>query len=123
MGAPIARATILIYAFSGLMAALAGIVFSLYTQAGYALSAIGVELEAIAAVVIGGAFLSGGAGGMTGAFFGVMIQGLILTYITFNGTLSSWWTKIAIGLLIFLFLVLQKLSGRFARAPVRRTTP
>lgn len=115
LGARIGRTTVAIYAFSGFMAALAGVVFSLYTGAGYALSAIGVELEAIAAVVIGGALLSGGAGAITGAFFGVLIQGLILTAITFNGTLSSWWTKIAIGLLILAFLLSQKLGGRFGQ--------
>lgn len=115
MGAPMARTTIGIYAFSGAMAALAGIVFSLYTRAGYALSAVGVELEAIAACVIGGALLSGGAGSMIGAFFGVLIQGLILTYITFNGGLSSWWTKIAIGALIFAFLLAQRLAPHAQR--------
>lgn len=121
LGAPIGRTTVAIYALSGFMAALAGVVFSLYTGAGYALSAIGVELEAIAAVVIGGALLSGGAGAITGAFFGVLIQGLILTAITFNGTLSSWWTKIAIGLLILAFLLTQKLGGRFSQqAPPHR---
>lgn len=66
MGARIGRATVLVYAFSGAMAGLACVVFSLYTQAGYALSAVGVELEAIAAVLIGGALLSGGAGSMIG---------------------------------------------------------
>ena len=37
-----------------------------------------------------------------------MIQGLIQTYIVFDGTLSSWWTKIVIGLLLFLFIVLRR---------------
>lgn len=109
MGAPIGRTTVLVYAFSGLMAGLAGIVFSLYTQAGYSLATVGVELDAIAAVVIGGALLSGGAGGMLGSLFGVLIQGLILTYITFDGTLSSWWARIVIGALLFVFIALQKL--------------
>ena len=107
MGARVGRVTIAVYAFSGFMAALAGVVFSIYTGAGYALSGVGVELEAIAAVVIGGALLTGGSGGMIGSFFGVMIQGLILTYITFEGSLTSWWAKIVIGLLILMFLVLR----------------
>ncbi|CAK8739829.1 hypothetical protein SODG_003369 [Sodalis praecaptivus] len=45
---------------------------------------------------------------MLGTLFGVMIQGLIQTYITFDGTLSSWWTKIVIGILLFGFIGLQK---------------
>jgi simple sugar transport system permease protein len=104
----VARATVLTYALSSFMAALAGVVMSLYTRAGYPLTGVGVELDAIAAVVIGGALLSGGVGTMFGALLGVLIQGLILSYINFDGTLSSWWTKIVIGALLFAFIGLQK---------------
>lgn len=108
MGVPIARTTVLIYALSGFLAGLSGIVFSIYTSAGYSLATVGVELDAIAAVVIGGTLLTGGAGFVAGTFIGVLIMGLIQTYITFDGTLSSWWTKIVIGLLLFAFILLQK---------------
>ncbi|MGV3553262.1 galactofuranose ABC transporter, permease protein YjfF [Rhizobium sp.] len=108
MGVPLGRTTIAIYATSGFLAGLSGIVFSLYTSAGYSLAAVGVELDAIAAVVIGGTLLTGGAGFVAGTLIGVLIQGLIQTYITFDGTLSSWWTKIVIGLLLFVFILMQK---------------
>ncbi|MDO9418579.1 galactofuranose ABC transporter, permease protein YjfF [Pararhizobium sp.] len=108
MGVPVGRTTILIYALSGFLAGLSGIVFSLYTSAGYSLAAVGVELDAIAAVVIGGTLLTGGAGFVGGTLVGILIQGLIQTYITFDGTLSSWWTKIVIGLLLFVFILMQK---------------
>ncbi len=108
MGVPVARTTIMIYAFSGFMAGLAGIIFSFYTSAGYSLSAVGVELDAIAAVVIGGTLLTGGSGFVAGTLIGVMIMGLIQTYIIFDGTLSSWWTKILIGVLLFGFILMQK---------------
>ena len=108
MGVPVGRTTIMIYATSGFLAGLSGIVFSLYTSAGYSLAAVGVELDAIAAVVIGGTLLTGGAGFVAGTLIGVLIQGLIQTYITFDGTLSSWWTKIVIGLLLFVFILMQK---------------
>lgn len=108
MGVPVARTTVLIYAFSGLMSGLAGIIFAIYTQAGYSLATVGVELDAIAAVVIGGTLLTGGSGFVLGTLVGVLIMGLIQTYIIFDGTLSSWWTKIVIGGLLFLFIVLQK---------------
>jgi simple sugar transport system permease protein len=108
MGVPVGATTIRIYALSGFLAGLAGIVFSLYTSAGYSLATVGVELDAIAAVVIGGTLLTGGAGFVAGTLVGILIQGLIQTYITFDGTLSSWWTKIAIGLLLFAFILLQK---------------
>lgn len=108
MGVPLARTTIGIYAISGGLAGLAGIVYSLYTSAGYSLATVGVELDAIAAVVIGGTLLTGGYGFVAGTFFGILIMGLIQTYIVFDGTLSSWWTKIVIGALLFAFILLQK---------------
>ncbi len=113
MGISIAKTTIRIYALSSFLATLAGIVFTFYTFSGYALGAIGVELDAIAAVVIGGTLLTGGRGFVLGTVLGVFLMGVIQTYITFDGTLSSWWTKIVIGLLLFFFIVLQKLlNGR-----------
>ncbi|MQY47092.1 sugar ABC transporter permease YjfF [Rhizobiales bacterium RZME27] len=108
MGVDVARTTIAIYAVSGLLAGLSGIVYSIYTSAGYSLATVGVELDAIAAVVIGGTLLSGGVGFVAGTFIGIAIQGLIQTYITFDGTLSSWWTKILIGILLFSFVAMQK---------------
>ena len=108
MGVPLAATTIGIYAISGGLAGLAGIVYSLYTSAGYSLATVGVELDAIAAVVIGGTLLTGGYGFVAGTFFGILIMGLIQTYIVFDGTLSSWWTKIVIGALLFTFILLQK---------------
>ncbi|WP_435258324.1 galactofuranose ABC transporter, permease protein YjfF [Thioclava sp. FR2] len=118
MGVPVARTTIGIYALSSFLAGLAGVVFSLYTSAGYSLNALGVELDAIAAVVIGGTLLTGGYGFVAGTFIGVMLQGLVQTYIVFDGTLSSWWTKIVVGVLLFMFIVLQRLVFR---ATPRRT--
>jgi galactofuranose transport system permease protein len=108
MGVDVGRTTILIYAFSGFMAGLSGIVFSIYTGSGYPLATVGTELSAIAAVVIGGTLLSGGAGYVFGTLIGVLIMGLIQTYLVFDGSLSSWWTKIVIGALLLLFIGLQK---------------
>jgi simple sugar transport system permease protein len=108
MGVPIGATTVGIYAFSGFLSGLAGIAYTLYTSSGYSLATVGVELDAIAAVVIGGTLLTGGVGLVAGTFVGILIQGLIQTYIVFDGTLSSWWTKIVIGILLFVFIVLQR---------------
>jgi len=108
MGVGVGSMTVRIYMLSSVLAGLAGIVFSFYTAAGYSLSAVGVELDTIAAVVIGGTLLTGGQGSVLGTFIGVLIQGLIQTYINFDGTLSSWWTKIATGVLLFAFIALQQ---------------
>ncbi len=108
MGVRQGRTTVLVYAFSGLMAGLSGIVFSVYTGSGYSLATVGTELTAIACVVIGGTLLTGGAGYVFGTLVGVLTMGLIQTYIVFDGSLSSWWTKIVIGLLLLGFILLQK---------------
>jgi simple sugar transport system permease protein len=108
MGVPLASTTIGIYALSSTLAALAGIVFSFYTFSGYALAAIGAELDAIAAVVIGGTLITGGRGYVVGTVVGVLIAGVIQTYISFHGALNSWWTKIVIGVLLLFFIGLQR---------------
>lgn len=111
MGVPVARTTIGIYALSSFLAALAGIMFSFYTSSGYALAGMGLELDAIAAVVIGGTLLTGGSGYVVGTLIGVLLMGLVQTYIAFNGTLNSWWTKIVIGVLVLVFVCLQRVQG------------
>jgi simple sugar transport system permease protein len=108
MGLPVARTKIAIYALSGFCSALGGIVFTLYTLSGYGLNGSGMELDTIAAVVIGGTLLTGGAGNIFGTVLGVFVYGTIQTLIVFQGTLNSWWTRIAIGFLVFVFCVLQR---------------
>ena len=109
MGLPVGRTKVLIYTINGFCSALAGVVFTFYMLSGYGLHAVGMEMDAIASVVIGGTLLSGGVGYVLGTMFGVLILGTIQTLIIFQGTLSSWWTKIAIGVLLFLFCLLQRL--------------
>jgi simple sugar transport system permease protein len=111
MGLAVGRTKVLVYAFSGFCAALAGVLFSFYMLSGYGLHAQGTELDAIAAVVIGGTLLTGGYGYVLGALSGVLVLGTIQTLIAFDGTLSSWWTKIVIGALLFVFCVVQRLMG------------
>jgi ribose/xylose/arabinose/galactoside ABC-type transport system permease subunit len=108
MGLPVARTTVTVYAFSGLCSALGGVVFTFYMLSGYGLHAVGLELDAIAAVVIGGTLLTGGVGYVIGTLFGVLILGLIQTLIAFDGSLSSWWTRIVIGTLLLVFCLLQR---------------
>jgi galactofuranose transport system permease protein len=109
MGLKVGKIKIAIYTINGCCSALAGIVFALYMSSGYPRHLLGMELDAIAAVVIGGTLLTGGYGYIIGTLFGVLIQGLIQTFINFNGTLSSWWTKIFIGVLLLLFIGLQRI--------------
>lgn len=108
MGLPVARTKVLVYVISGTCAGIGGILFSVFSRSGYSLTGVGMELDAIAAVVIGGTLLTGGSGFVLGSLLGVLVLGTIQTIITFEGTLSSWWTKIVIGALLLVFVVLQR---------------
>lgn len=122
MGLRVERNQIAVYALSGMTAALAGVVYTFYTSSGNATAAMGLELDAIAAVVIGGTLLSGGSGTVIGTLIGTLILGMIQTIITFESTLSSWWTKIVIGALLFFFVVLQKGVARWSHYTVQKTS-
>lgn len=115
MGLNVKRTKLKVYVLNGFLAALAGFVFCLNTTGGFVEQAKGFEMEAIAAAVIGGTLLTGGVGNVIGSLFGVLIKGTIETFITFQGTLSSWWTKIVIAALLCFFIVLQSILGNSKR--------
>ena len=96
-----------VYVISGTCAGIAGILFALYTKSGFNLTGIGMELDAIAAVVIGGALLTGGGGFVLGSVAGVLGYGLIQVLIAREG-LDSWWTKVFIGVVLLAFVLLQR---------------
>jgi galactofuranose transport system permease protein len=108
MGLPVAKTKILVYTLCGFCSSLGGLLFTIYTLSGYALHCNGMEMDAIAACVIGGILLTGGFGYVIGPLFGVLSAGVIQTLIMFQGTLISWWTRIAVGFLLFIFIVLQR---------------
>jgi galactofuranose transport system permease protein len=66
-----------------------------------------MELDSIASVVMGGTLLTGGVGNVIGTLFGVLINGTIISILQFNGTLSSWWTRIGVGVLTLIFIGIQ----------------
>lgn len=107
MGLSEGRTRILVYVISGTCAGIAGILFVLYTKSGFNLTGIGMELDAIASVVIGGTLLAGGYGFVLGSGVGVLVYGLIQVLIAREG-LDSWWTKVFIGLVLLGFVVLQR---------------
>ena len=114
MGVPIRRTIVMTYGLGGFYSALAGVIYALYTSSGYPLAGNTLELAAIAAAVLGGTMLTGGIGMIAGTLFGGMILGLIATLIIFNGSLNGAWIMIASGVLLFLFIVMQRsLVGSF----------
>jgi len=115
MGLPVKQTKVMVFAFNGFCSAVAGVIYSFYMLSGYGNNANGFELDIISSVVIGGTLLSGGVGYVIGTVFGVLIQGIIQNIIAFDGTLTSWWTRIVIGLLTLFFIVMQRALTRTKR--------
>ena len=107
MGLAVARTKVLVYVISGVCGGLAGLVLTAYSGAGYPRNGIGTELDVIAAVVIGGTLLTGGTGYVLGSVIGVLVYGTIKTVISYMGAEQSW-TRIIIGLMLLLFIVVQR---------------
>lgn len=95
------------YVLDGFLCGVGSVLFCLNTLGGFVEQAKGFEMDAIASSVIGGTLLTGGVGNVVGTLFGVMIKATIEAFITFQGTLSSWWTRITIAGLLCFFIVLQ----------------
>lgn len=113
MGVPVGRTKVCVYGLSGGCAALAGCVLTLYAPSGDPTAGIGMELDAIASVVIGGTLLTGGVGSVPGTVIGVLTIGLIVTIVKNNESLSSGMTKVAIGGLLLGFVGLQRGLARW----------
>jgi simple sugar transport system permease protein len=112
MGLPLGATTISVYMVNSLFATLAGLVGTLYTGSGNPSFGLGLELDAIAVVVIGGTLLMGGRGHMLGTLFGLLIFGTIQSALLFDGRLSPWWGRIVVGALLLAFILLQRASLR-----------
>ncbi len=120
MGLPVDQTKLLVYTFNGFCSALAGLAFSVFVFSGHGLYAPGFELDVIASVVMGGTMLTGGSGYVFGTLFGVLVLAVTQVLIQFIGSLSSWWTKIVIGVLTLVFIGVQTvLANRKGR---RETT-
>lgn len=109
MGLQVNSTKVMVYSLSGLCSGLAGIALSVFVLSGHGLYADGAEMDVIASVVMGGTMLTGGSGYVFGTPFGVLVFGITQTLIQFNGSLSSWWTRIVIGGLTLIFIGVQSL--------------
>jgi simple sugar transport system permease protein len=105
-GIPVGRTRITIFALTGLMAALGGIVISSRIMAGAYNVGEGLEFEVIAAVIIGGTSLAGGAGSMVGTFLGVLFIGLLANGMTLMGV-PPYWQEVARGLIVLLAVLIS----------------
>jgi galactofuranose transport system permease protein len=116
MGLAVARVKVSVYVLSATLAAVAGVLVAAQTSSGLPTIGEGRELEAIAAVVIGGTLLSGGAGGLMGTLIGVLLLGVIQNLINQVGTLRSFHQQVVSGLFLVVVVTAQTVVGRRDRA-------
>jgi galactofuranose transport system permease protein len=114
MGIRVGRIKVVLYTLSGLLAGLAGLLVAARSSSGLSTIGSGLELEAIAAVVIGGTLLTGGRGSLVGTLAGVMLLGAIQNLINQVGTLATSWQQVVSGGFLVVVVVAQT-------ALVRRT--
>jgi ribose transport system permease protein len=98
-GIDVDRHLIIVYTICGFMAGLAGLIMAGRTNSGFPNAGIGIELEAIAAVIIGGASFFGGRGTLIGVFGGVLVMGLINNGLNLNNV-SVFYQQVLIGIII-----------------------
>jgi ribose/xylose/arabinose/galactoside ABC-type transport system permease subunit len=115
MGLPIARVKTAMYLISGLLAGLAGLLVAARSSSGQSTIGVGLELQAIAAVVIGGTLLTGGSGSITGTLAGVLLLNVINNVINQVGTLSSYFQQVVSGAFLIIVVLIQRYLSREQR--------
>jgi ribose transport system permease protein len=110
-GINVDRTLVLVYVLCGTMAGLAGLILAGRTNSGFPNAGIGAELDAISAVIIGGASFFGGRGSVLGVLAGVLVIGLLRNILNLNDV-QVFWQQILIGVVIFLAVFLDVLRRR-----------
>ena len=113
MGLNVNAVTLGVYSLSGALAGLAGVILASRLGAGQPVAGTGWELDAVAAVVVGGTLLTGGQGGAGSTLVGVLLLGFIFNVFNLEGTISSWWQWVLRGVFLLVVVVVQsRLSAR-----------
>ena len=115
-GINVDRTLVVVYMISGFFAGLSGLLLAGRTDSGFPNAGLGIELDAIAAVIIGGASFFGGRGTVIGVLAGVLIMGILRNGLNINNV-SAFWQQILIGLVIIFAVWIDVLRRR---AAVRR---
>jgi ribose transport system permease protein len=110
-GIEVERVTLGIYVITGLTSGIAAIVLTSWVAAAQPLAGAGLELQSLAAVVIGGAALTGGVGSMLGVVYGVVILGILSNGLNMVGV-SSFYQTMTIGIIIVVAVILDRLRER-----------
>jgi ribose transport system permease protein len=115
MGVAVARTKFSVYVASGLCAGLAGALNAAYSSSGVPTVGAGLELSAIAAVVIGGTLLTGGRGNLISTVVGVLLLSVIQNLINQVGSLSSSVQSVVSGLFLAIVVIVQTILSRTQR--------
>jgi galactofuranose transport system permease protein len=115
MGVAVRRTKIWVYVLSGLLAGLAGAINAAKLGSGVTVLGTGMELDAIAAVVIGGTLLTGGAGTIAGTIAGVLLLGVIQNMINQVGNVQSSYQQVISGAFLAVVVVAQTYLARLRR--------
>ena len=113
LGINVKRSRFLSYVISGLLAGLAGYVFIMHASSGKTSIGLRSEMDAIASAIIGGTLLTGGVGNVFGTFFGVLILSTKQELIDASAVQDSYWSDIASGALLALFILMQSVVLSF----------
>ena len=111
MGLPVLRTKVGIYLSSALLAGLSGALNAARLSSGVTILGVGLELDAISAVVMGGTLLTGGSGHATGTLAGVLLLGVIQNLINQIGTLNSSYQAVISGLFLVVVVTVQTVLG------------
>jgi ribose/xylose/arabinose/galactoside ABC-type transport system permease subunit len=114
MGLNVGRVTLGVYALSGALAGLAGVILASRLGSGQPVAGLGFELDAIAAVVVGGTLLTGGQGGVGSTLVGVLLLGVLFNILNNEGDwIGSYWQGVLRGIFLLAVVVIQnRLSAR-----------
>jgi len=110
-GITVERVKTIVYALGGAFAGLSGLMLMSYQEQGDPTAAVGLELDIIAAVVIGGGSLSGGEGSIAGSLIGAMIMTVIRTGCQLNGW-PPWVTQVVTGIVIVIAVAVDRMRHR-----------
>ena len=114
-GVNVDRTLVLVYALCGLLAGFSGLLLAGRTNSGFPNAGIGAELDAISAVIIGGASFFGGRGTVLGVFAGVLVIGMMRNLLNLSNV-QVFWQQILIGVVIIAVVAFDVLRRRIGSA-------
>ena len=109
LGINVKRTKFYAHLLCGVLAGIGGFLYVFHTRSGSVQQATGLEMDAIAASIIGGTLLTGGVGNIFGTLFGVLTSGTVLLVVTAIGSQDPWWSQITRAALLCFFIVLQSI--------------